>query len=100
MLKITHNYLRQTDNAMYTPCGFLDSENKDGSIKAGEWRSMKETDNAFKNINPVRGSRYPKNALEVRESLKDYVNSEIGSVPWQLDYVRRTSHHAFHFQTR
>ena len=25
---------------------------------------------------------------ELRENLKNFVNSEIGSVPWQLDYVR------------
>ena len=31
-----HNYLRQTDNAMYTPLEFVDCENKDGSIKEGE----------------------------------------------------------------
>ena len=35
-----HNYLRQTDNAAYTPTGFVDSESKDGSVKAGEWRSL------------------------------------------------------------
>ena len=76
-----HNYLRQTDNAVYTPVGFADSESRDGSIKEGEWRSMKGDDeNAFKSINPVRGSRYTKIALKVRETLRKYVNSENGSV--------------------
>ena len=27
-------------------------------------------------------------ANKVRENLKHFVNSEIGSVPWQLDYVK------------
>lgn len=94
-----HNYLRQTDNAMYTPSGFIDSENKDGTIKEGEWRSTNNEDSALRRINPVRGSRYPKNAIEVRESLKEYVNSESGSVPWQTDYIRRTTHYAFHFSS-
>ena len=84
-----HNYLRQTDNAVYTPVRFVDSESRDGSIKEGEWRSMKGDDeNAFKSINPVRGSRYTKDALKVRETLTKYVNSENGSVPWQFDYIR------------
>ena len=49
-----HNYLRQTNNAVYTSVGFVDSESRDGSIKEGEWRSMKgDDDNAFKSINPV-----------------------------------------------
>ena len=93
-----HNYLRQTNNAVYTPVGSVDSESRDGSIREGEWRSMRGDDeNAFKSINPVRGSRYTKDALKVRETLTKYVNSENGSVPWQFDYIRRTSHYAFHF---
>ena len=27
-------------------------------------------------------------ANELRENLKHFVNSEIGSVPWQVDYVK------------
>ena len=93
-----HNYLRQTDNAIYTPAGFIDCESRDGSIKKGEWRasSGKDSDvSAFQSLNPVRGSRYTKDALEVREALTQYVNSEEGSVPWQLAYVRRTGHYSF-----
>ena len=85
-----HNYLRQAYNAVCTPVGFADSESRDDSIKESEWRSMKGDDEkAFKSINPVRGSRYTKDALKVRETLTKYVNSENGSVPWQFDYIRR-----------
>ena len=35
-----HNYLMQTDNAMYTPTGVIDSENRDGRILLGEWRNQ------------------------------------------------------------
>ena len=53
-----HNYLKQTDNAVYRPVGFADSESRDGAIKECKWRSMKGDDeNAFKSINLVRGSR-------------------------------------------
>ena len=94
-----HNYLRQTDNAAYTPQGFIDSESNDGTIKAGEWRSIQANDQGcFANPNAVRGSRYTKDALAMRDALKNYVNSEEGSLPWQLDHVRRTSHYSFSFQ--
>ena len=93
-----HNYLRQTDNSMYTPHGFVDSENSNGEIKEGEWRSIKEKGTtAFRDLNPVRGSRYTNDAMKVRETLKDYVNSEVGSVLWQINYIRRTSHYYFEF---
>ena len=35
-----HNNLMQTDNAMHTPTGFIDSENRDGKILPGEWRNQ------------------------------------------------------------
>ena len=37
-----HNYLRQTDNSMYTPQGFVDSRSSNGQIKEGEWRLLIE----------------------------------------------------------
>ena len=50
--------LHNSDNAMYTPRGFIDSESKDGVIKEGEWRSMNpDGEIAFQKLNPVRGSR-------------------------------------------
>lgn len=35
-----HNYLRQTENSLYTPHGFVDFEHADGKIKDGEWRAQ------------------------------------------------------------
>ena len=34
-----------------------------------------------------RCSRYPDNAIAMREALKEYLNNPVGSVEWQLDYV-------------
>ena len=84
---------------MYTPQGFVESRSSNGQIKEGEWRSLieKRESSAFYDLNPVRGSRYTKDTLQVRETLRDYVNSEPGSVPWQTDYIRRTTHYAFEF---
>ena len=56
-----HNYLRQTNNASYTPSGFVDSENSDSTIHLGEWRREIERNdvetNCMRNIRAVRGSR-------------------------------------------
>ena len=57
-----HNYLRLTDNATYTPYGFVDNKDSTGN----------------------EGSK------DMRNALKDYLNSEMGSVEWQLKYVRST----------
>ena len=85
-----HNYLRQTDNAMYCPSGFVDSYEKNGTIKPGEWRKYQTTDGCLQNLGNVRGSRPNSNAKNIREAIKKYVNSEEGSVEWQLIHVRRT----------
>ena len=41
-------------------------------------------------LNNVCGSRYREDAVNMRECLKAYLNSDLGEVEWQLDYVRRT----------
>ena len=90
-----HNYLRLTDNAHYTPSGFVDSEDKDGNFLPGEWRLQKENglnNNALVDLPRVRGSRSRHDALETRNELRDFLNSEEGSLPWQLQYIRRKSH--------
>ena len=88
-----HNYLRLTDNAYYSPGGFVDSEDQEGKKLSGGWRSTNSIDDAFGNLRPVHGPRYGIDAAETQELLKKYVNSEEGSVTWQVDYVRRTSHY-------
>eukprot|EP00795_Rhopilema_esculentum_P005709 gene5709-10959_t len=92
-----HNYLRLTENAYYSPSGFMDSEDKDGNIIPGEWRLQRCNETHFGGIDelrPVRGSRARTDAIEARDRLKKYLNSDEGSVPWQLQYVQRTSHYA------
>ena len=87
------NFLRQTDNAFYSPQGFVDSEDSNGEIKPGQWRSgdLPETaNNCFKSLRALRGSRYGKEAFEMWENLKSYLNNQDGSLAWQWDYVHRT----------
>lgn len=87
-----HNYLRQTDCATYCPAGFIDSFNSSGDILPGQWRCSVSGDgnngSAIQTLTPPRGSRYSNSAVEVREALKEYVNSDAGAVSWQWDYVR------------
>ena len=64
-----HNYLRLTDNAYYTPSGFVDSVDKDGNFLSGEWRLQKENglnNNALVDLPRVRGSQSRHDPLETR----------------------------------
>ena len=86
-----HNYLRQTETAMYCPNGFVDSTDKSGVINPGEWRrQIGPNDGCLLDLCNVRGSRPAKSATEMREAIKDYVNSEEGAIEWQYAHVRRT----------
>ena len=82
-----HNYLKQTDNAYYTPKEFVVSESSSGRIVHGQWRSS--ITNSIQNIRPVRGSKYTKTAVQTREKLTKHLVAG-GSVSWQWDYIRRT----------
>lgn len=83
-----HNYLSQTDNAYYTPFGFVDCESKCGDIIPGQWRSKIES-NSLESIKPIRSIKYKKSAIQTRENLAKYFVTG-GAVSWQLEYIRRT----------
>ena len=71
-----HNYLRLTDNATYTPYGFVDNKDSTGNIKEGDWRKMcPEESTCFRKIKKIRGSRQNEGSEDMRNALKDYVNS-------------------------
>ena len=90
-----HNYLRRTENAKYIPTDFADSEDSGRNIVPGDWRKDVQSGNSpLEEIASLRGSRAKKSALDTRDALKDYLNSEEGSVPWQVGYVKRTPHYA------
>ena len=82
-----HNYLSVTENSSYCPTGLVDSENSDGVMKHGEWRSS-DDGTSLKSIAARRGSRQNTDAVLIRNALKSYVNSVEGSLPWQLEHVR------------
>ena len=83
-----HNYLRLTENASYCPSGFVDCESSSGEVKHGKWRTVVAGEpGAFLDAPAQKGHRQKKTALQVREALKDYVNSDAGSVEWQMRMV-------------
>lgn len=91
-----HNYLRQTNNAVYTPQGFVDCEISNGDIIPGAWRGEGQNDlqnGAFVPIPRVRRSRYKTDCIQMKDDLKDFFCSDAGSVSWQKEYVRRTYKH-------
>ena len=71
-----HNYLLLTENARYTPTGFIDSYDNTGALVEGFWR-----DKSVGN----RNASYV--AKATRDTLKNHVNSETGSVSWQHAHV-------------
>jgi hypothetical protein len=86
----------QTENCKYCPTFMVDRD--DGvNFRPGEWRGMNGDDNDDNNglLRPLpnsRGHRYHDKAMEMRNNLKTYLNSDQGSVSWQLGHVRRTGH--------
>lgn len=87
-----HNYLRLTDNASYCPLGFADSYDATGNLQKGKWRGFETRNEGLVPINRVKGSRYSTEAVEMRNALREFVNSEEGSVNWQEEYVTRTKY--------
>ena len=86
-----HNYLRLKDNTSSCPNGFTDSYDATGIQQQGQWRGLVSGNQGSVPINRVKGSRYPNQAIEIRNAIEDFVNSEKRSVSQQEEYVTRTS---------
>ena len=84
----------QTNNSVYPSTGFIDSECSDRNYKTREWRlsvaGISEANGAIQSIHVIRGSRYRDECVQIRDDIKDYLNSESGCVSWQESYVGRT----------
>lgn len=77
-----HNYLRQTNNALHKPASFMVFESSDGALIWALRRSdiPENSNGALQVINYLRGARYTDESFILRDDLKDYFNSENGSV--------------------
>ena len=89
-----HNHVRLLNNATCCPFGFADSFDSSGKLKQGEWRTLNVDNRSSLLINRVKGSLYREDAM--RNVLKEYVNSEEGSVSWQKTiYLRHHTSNLF-----
>ena len=69
-----HNYLRLTENVIYTPAGFVDSRTNLGVISDGDWRKICSVDKlGFQEIKKIRVSRHRRSSNDMRNGLKGYV---------------------------
>lgn len=66
-----HNFLRMTDNAHYTPSGFVDSESDSGDIIPGNWRGETESEEGgLQPLSRIGGNRYTFEAATARNAFK------------------------------
>ena len=84
-----HNYLRQTDPKIRPFWFFIDIEDSTGTIKKCLWRE-EANNGTFQDIGITRPRKHKSSASNTTEALAKYFVSEEGSLPWQLDYIRRT----------
>lgn len=84
-----HNYLRQTENSLYCPVGFVDISNRSGEIKEGEWRKLDITRGLLEPLKKAKGSRRNIYAKNTRDLLKEYFN-KTNVLSWQLAHVQST----------
>lgn len=77
-----HNFL--IGNNSYCPASFADHYDDSGNLVEGEWRSKPSLDLTPLQKIPGRIADRPK---QIRDSLKDFVNSAEGRVPWQSECI-------------
>ncbi len=80
---VLHNFL-MTKNDLGSLT--LDSE-ENGVITEGNWRAVSNNSIAIREMPRCGSNNYTKDAAKVRDTIRDYVNSEEGSVPWQYDAI-------------
>ena len=86
-----HNYLKQTDNASYTPDGFADSECCNGGPIEGSWGSVLGSQQcAIISVGKIGSNNFTQEANYIREKFLAYLNSTEESISWQLGHVRHT----------
>ena len=77
--------------AAHCPSSFIDFKGSSGNIQPGYWRESLQFNSQalLSNLQAVHKSQYTEHTVAIRDGLKDYVNSEEGSVTWQWDCVRK-----------
>lgn len=88
-----HNFLKNKNdeklplNQRYCSHQYVDRENTEGDIIAGDWRSHVNN----RNLIPLPNGphRAATDAYEMRDILASYFLTLAGEVPWQYEYIKR-----------
>jgi len=79
-----HNYLLNRTRETYAPPGFADTFTDDGTLVEGGWRALiPDSSTLNSTVSFEKNGRATDSAKLIREQLKDYLNSPVGSVAWQ-----------------
>ncbi|XP_033097937.1 uncharacterized protein LOC117101934 [Anneissia japonica] len=79
-----HNYLIKKNKERYCPPGYTDHRNE----MNGTWRqTIQNEGSCFNNFVRQGSNNYDRTSKQMRDDIAEYVNSDVGSLPWQLDYV-------------
>lgn len=86
---VLHNYLLKDNSKIYCPSSYSDSLDSDGKIIEGEWRSRvaRMPDSIFHGKLTNSTGRNTDESKRVRNIVKNYVNSAVGSLSWQRQSV-------------
>ena len=87
-----HNYLRLTENARYTPMGFIDSEDSSGNVVLGDWRTIVHGEQGALH-NTSTGRAFNSTSLSAkgtRDTFMKFFNSTKGSLSWQKSHINST----------
>ena len=87
-----HNDCQKSYGRLYCPPGYVDYEDCHGIVHKGVWRSDVSETGLLVELNQVGTNNYTKVADKLRALMADFFVSPEGELPWQYDYVRRTSY--------
>ncbi|XP_071652483.1 uncharacterized protein [Temnothorax longispinosus] len=87
----TVNDLRPAEHRIYCPPNFVDTEQEDGTIISGGWRSECSTSNVveIERIRATNARRSTTLAYKQRDEIADYLLTPEGEVSWQYEYINR-----------
>ena len=93
-----YNWLKKHDDSqkaygrIYCPPGYIDYEDAHGILHHGTWRSEVTESGSLSDIKQLGSNNHSRSAQPFRQKVADYFQSAQGELPWQYDFVKRTSY--------
>ena len=93
-----HNWLKKHEDSqkcygrVYCPPGYVDYEDCHGILHKGVWRSEVSEAGPLQKVGKLGTNNHTKSAEYYRSMFANFFVSRQGELPWQQDYVRRTSY--------